>query len=102
MTIGLIIIIFLGALPCIFLWYLIAVKQKRELIAGWNESKVSNPNAYAKLVGYSVFILGILIGITGMAWFVGLLNEIQMVVVIFIISLIPIPYLLIANSKYAN
>jgi hypothetical protein len=48
LTLGFIIMLLAGALPCIVLGYFIAVKQQRGLISGWNESKISDPEAYAK------------------------------------------------------
>ena len=102
LTLGLIILFFGGALPCIVLGYLIAVKQKRGLIAGWDKSKVSNPTAFAKLIGYSVLFLGIAIFVIGLAWYMGLIDEIGMAVALIIASLIPIPCVVIANKKYAN
>lgn len=73
--IGIIIIILFGALPCIVLGYLIAVKQMHGLIAGWNESKVSNPVAFGKWVGFSVLVDGLCIAGTGLVWYLGLINE---------------------------
>lgn len=101
-TLGLIILFFGGTLPCIVLGYLIAVKQKRELIAGWDKSKVFNPKAFATLIGYSVLFLGIAIFIIGFAWYLGLTDDIGMTIALIIASLIPIPCVVIANKKYAN
>ena len=101
-TLGLIILFFGGALPCIVLGYLIAVKQKRGLIAGWDKSKVSNPTAFAKLIGYSVLSLGIAIFVIGLVWYLGLIDEIEMTIALIIASLIPIPCVVIANKKYGN
>ena len=94
--------IFAGALPCIAIGYLIAVKQMRGLIAGWDESKISNPEAYAKWIGYSVLILGVLIGLIAFIWYLGLVNEIGMAILLCVASLIPIPCLLVANARYGK
>jgi hypothetical protein len=102
LTVGLVIMILSGALLCVLLGYLIAVKQKRGLIAGWDESKVSNPTAYAQWVGYSVMILGICIGIIGVAWYLGFVDEIGMTVLLVIASIIPVPCLIIASQKYGK
>jgi len=90
LTLGLTILLLGGALPCIVLGYLIAVKQKRELIAGWDESKVPNPKAFANLIGYSILSLGILIAVIGGSWY------------LVIASLLPIPCVVIANKKFAK
>lgn len=102
LTLGLTILLLGGALPCIVLGYLIAVKQKRELIAGWDESKVSNPKAFARLIGYSVLSLGILIAVIGGAWHLKLIGEIEMTIYLVIASLLPIPCVVIANKKFAK
>jgi hypothetical protein len=102
LTIGLIILFFGGALPCIVLGFLIAVKQKRRLIAGWDKEKVSNPTAFAKLIGYSILSLGIAISVIGLSWYLGLIDDIAMTISLIIASLIPIPCVVIANKKYAN
>lgn len=100
--IGFLIMIIAGALPCVVLGYLIAVKQKRRLIAGWDESRVSNPVAYAKLIGLSVLVLGILIGVIGFAWYAGLISTAQMASTLAIASLVPLPCVFIANAKYGK
>lgn len=102
LLLGLILMILAGALPCIIFGYLIAVKQKRSLISGWDESKISNPEAFAKLIGYSVLALGVCIGIIAIVWYLGLVGEIGMAISLFGASLLPIPCLIIANRKYGR
>lgn len=97
---GFIIMIFAGALPCIALGYLIAVKQKRGLIAGWDESKISNPEAYAKWVGFSVLILGVFIGFIALIRYFGFISDIGMTMLLLAVSFVPVPCLLIANARY--
>ena len=91
-----------GSLPCVLIGYLIAVKQRRNLIAGWDESKVSNPEAYAKLLGYGALLLGILIAVVAFIWYIGMVDEIGMTVALIIASLVPIPFVVIANKKYKS
>ena len=99
---GGIILILFGASPCIFLGYLIAVKQKHSLIAGWDESRISDPKRYASVVGYSVLVLGILLGLIAIAWYLSLIGEIQMTIALLVSSLIPLPCLVYANNKYGK
>lgn len=99
---GLIVMTIFGTLPCTILGYLIAVKQIRSLIAGWDESKISNPAAYAKWLGYSVFAVGIAIGGISIIWYLGVISEIKLAVLLGTVTLIPIQCLFIANSKYAK
>ncbi|GAB5386992.1 MAG: hypothetical protein Alis3KO_41150 [Aliiglaciecola sp.] len=102
LTIGLVVMIIAGSLPCILVGYLIAVKQKRGLIAGWDESKVSNPEAYAKLLGYSVLLLGVLIALVSFIWYFGLIDEMGVAVALLLVSLVPVPFVFVANKKYKS
>lgn len=75
----LIVIIFIvtGTLPCIVLGYLIACKQKRTLIAGWDDTLVSHPKLVAQIIGHSVTVLGIIIAIVVISTAVGYLTFTQ-------------------------
>jgi hypothetical protein len=75
----LIVIIFIvtGAIPCIVLGYLIAIKQKRTLISGWDDALVSNPKLVAQIIGHSVTILGIIIAIAVISTATGYLTFTQ-------------------------
>jgi NADH:ubiquinone oxidoreductase subunit K len=97
---GMLIMIFMGALPCIILGYLVAVKQKRGLIAGWDESKIAHPEAYAKWIGYSVIVLGVLIAIIAISWSFRIIDDTVMTLLLAIASMVPVPCLIIANAKY--
>ena len=100
LTLGFIFIVFGGALPCIVIGFLIAVKQQRKWIAGWEEKKFAQPEAYANLLGYGVLVLGMLLAIIGFAWYRQLLDETSMSMAILIASLIPLACVMIANKKY--
>ena len=99
---GLIIMIIFGTLPCTILGYLIAVKQIRSLIAGWDESKISNPEAYAKWIGYSLLTVGIAISGIALIWYLGVISDIGLASLLGAVTLIPILCLFIANSKYGK
>ncbi len=101
-TLALLIMLFAVAFPCILGGYLIAIKQKRHLISGWDEAKISNPEAYAKLLGNGLFLLGLLIAIIAFVWYVGLVDEIGMTIALLLASLVPIPFIVIANKKYKS
>lgn len=102
LTIALMIMFLCGVLPCVVFGYLIAVKQKHHLISGWDESKVSDPKAYGILVGGSVLILGVLIGVIAVAWFFEVFDDINMTIALFISSLIPVICVIIASKKYSK
>ena len=62
-----IIFIVTGTLPCIVLGYLIAFKQKRSLIAGWDDKLMSNPKLAAQIIGHSATALGVIIAIASIS-----------------------------------
>ena len=97
---GLAVAVLAGAVPCILLGYLIAVKQKRGLIAGWDESRISRPVAYAQLVGYSLLVLGFLIGALSIIGYLGLLGPNIFALSLLVASSIPIVCVVVANRKY--
>ncbi|MDR7119105.1 DUF3784 domain-containing protein [Rheinheimera soli] len=97
---GVAILIVAGALPCIISGYLIAVKQQRHLIAGWNESKISNPVAYARLVGFSVLLLGVAIMLIAAGLALQLLTENQLVICLLAVSVLPVIAAVAAYFRY--
>lgn len=95
-------IFLLGVLPSVILGYLIAVQQKRHLIAGWDESKVANPKAFAKLLGGSILFLGIGLGFIAIGKECGFMSDLQYVTALLVLTFIPILCLIIAKKKYGK
>jgi hypothetical protein len=62
------------ALPCIVIGCLVAFKQKRILIAGWDDKLVTNPKLVAQIIGHSVTTLGIITAIAAISAAVGYLT----------------------------
>lgn len=91
-----------GALPCMVFGYLIAVKQQRKWISGWNESNISNPAAYGRLVGFSLLLLGLAIAALALAWVLQLLTEEEMAVSLLLASLLPVVAAIVASIRYAK
>ncbi len=100
LTLGFIFIVFGGALPCIVIGFLIAVKQQRKWIAGWDESRFTHPIAYANLLGAGVLALGVILAVIGFAWLRQLVDETGLSIAILIASLVPLACVAIANKKY--
>lgn len=101
-AIAALIIVLAGSLPCALFGYLIAVKQKRDLISGWDESKVRNPQAFASLVGWSLILTsGPLAGVAG-AWAAKWLSETQFTVALIVVSLPPVIAVFVAKAKYGR
>ncbi len=88
------------AFPSILVGYLIAVKQKRGLIAGWNESKCTNAKVYAQLLGYSLLIFGVLTVLITASLYYGLIDQIGWSIAMGLASLVPLVCVIIANYKY--
>lgn len=99
-TLALLIMLFAGAFPSVLGWYLIAIKQKRHLISGFDEAKISHPEAYAKLVGNGLFVMGLLIAGIATCWYLGLVDEIGMTAALLIATFVPILFVVVANKKY--
>jgi hypothetical protein len=95
-------IILFGSLTCAILGYLIGVKQMRHLLSGWDESKVAHPEAYAALVGKSLVLMSIALGLVAVSWAGGALSEGMFVVLMVLVSLLPAAALLVARSKYGR
>lgn len=64
-----------GVFPGIVFGYLIAVKQQWSMISGWDESKLSNPAAFARLIGFSLLVLGAAIALIAIGWGLQLLSD---------------------------
>ena len=91
--------LFVGALFCI-LGYLIAIKQKRHLIAGWDESKITNPAAFANMVGGSILFEGCAFAAISLAEGAGIISDVYFVSALFAIVIMPIVVLVIAVKRY--
>lgn len=91
--------LFVGALFCI-LGYLIAIKQMRYLIAGWDESKITNPTAFANMVGGSILFEGFAFTAIALAEGAGIISDVYFVSALFAIAITPIVVLVVAIKRY--
>lgn len=98
--VGPLILFFVGALPCIGLGYMISVKRVYSLISGWDESKVSDPESYAKMIGGSVLGMGVCFALLSVIWWLQIISVYAMVIVLTVVSFAPIPFMIYANKKY--
>lgn len=81
------VIMILGcALPLIICGYLVAVKEMRNLISGWDETKCSHPKAFGRAIGYSCMRLGIFIGLIAIAWYLKAISETTMAITLIIVT----------------
>ena len=98
-----VLIVFLGAvIPCGVLGFLIAFLGMRNLIAGWDESKVRDPDAYGSVIGWSLLTLSLLLGVIVYVWSAGMVSEIVFTVLVLLASLVPIAGLRYANRRYGS
>ena len=96
------IIVLTGIMPCGVLGYLVAVKQKRNLIAGWDESKVSNPQAFAAVVGWSLIALACALMAVTTYWATGSLSEAEFGALLVAVSFIPLVGIVYARHKFGS
>ena len=101
-TIGSIILFLTGAVPGFVLAYAIGVKKAVDLIAGWDASKISNPEAYASLVGIGLFILAINITAAAVLLFSGAISENLLVLLIVGSALVPVICAIYGRVKYGR
>ena len=98
-----VLIVYLGAvIPCGVLGFLIAFLGMRNLIAGWDESKVRDPDAYGSVIGWSLLTLSLLLGVIVYVWSAGMVSEIVFTVLVLLASLVPIAGLRYANRRYGS
>ena len=95
-------IVLLGSLPCAVLGYLIAVKQRRHLISGWDEARTSDPQAFANLVGYSMIVMAAALALVAGAWAYHLVTDSEFAVLLGLASLFPVLALIRAKQKYGK
>lgn len=102
LMLGVAVLLVSGSLPCIVLGYLIAVKQQHHLIAGWNEAAIADPKRYAKSLGYSVFALGIAIGLIAFSWYAGFVGVLGMSAALLCSFLGAILFMVFIHKKYKS
>jgi len=96
-----IVFIVICAIPCIVIGYLVAIKQKRTLIAGWDDALVSNPKLVAQIIGHSVTILGIIIALAVISTATGYLTFTQYGVALCFGVTLPLLASLYTNIRYS-
>ena len=96
------IILLAAVLPSFILGYLVAIKQKRNLIAGWNEQKVKNPEAFARSIGYSLIMMGAILGLLLFVAQFGTISVPLFVILVVLPTIIPAVGVVYAKSKYGK
>ncbi|QTH64267.1 hypothetical protein J1N51_01930 [Psychrosphaera ytuae] len=101
LEIGALIVLVTAILPCLICGYLIVFHGRRGLISGWDDSKFSNPEGAGKLVGISLIIMALLLGLATLLWFAQLITEIMLIYAIVPISLVPVLTLVYVKIKFS-
>ena len=96
------IVICTAIVPCVVLGYLIIVKQKRNLIAGWDESKIFSPQEFASIVGWSLIVLAFFLTAVIVLWGMGSISESEFAFYLFVVSTIPLVGVVYARRKYVK
>ncbi len=99
-TIGGLIVFFTAVLPCFICGYLIAVKGRRNLISGWDDSKFSNPESASKIIGLSLILMAALLALVTILWCTQLITEVVLIYFIVTISLVPILALIYVKNRF--
>lgn len=99
-TLGGIIVLFTAVFPCLIFGYLIAFHGRRSLISGWSDSKVSNPEAGGKIIGVSLMVMAVFLGLATLFWFLKLITETVLIYYLIPISLLPVIALVYVKIKY--
>lgn len=89
------------AIPCVVIGYLIAFKQKRTLIVGWDEKLVTNPRLVAQIIGHSATALGFIIIAAATSTAVGLISFTQAGVAVCFGITMPLFASLYTNIRYS-
>ncbi|WP_085299324.1 hypothetical protein [Cognaticolwellia mytili] len=104
-TIEAVFILFVAVFPCGIFGYLIAFKERRGLISGFNDKSFSNPKAFGKNVGISLILFSISLAFIAYLWHLGDVTENQMsFYVIFLITAVVLNYIygMIKYRKKSN
>ena len=89
-----------GVAPAGILGYLIAVKGKRNLISGWDDSKVRDPRGFGSLLGASLMVFSALLLAVVFLWVIGAMSNSVLMVTSLLLTLLPILGWLLARSRY--
>ena len=90
-----------GAIPLIFVGYLVGVKQKRQLINGVDIESLSDPEGFARLLGHSISATGVGMLIIGVLLYLNIVGFIGFTIALLFVSFLPLPCFFYAKQKYA-
>ena len=91
-----------SAVPLLVIGYLIAIKQKLNLINGVDFSKLSDTSAFARILGHSITLTGVLMIVISMLLYMGIINLISYGVILMVFGTLPLQGLFFAMRRYSK
>jgi hypothetical protein len=89
-----------AVLPCAVAGYYISIKQNRGLISGWDDSKYTDPQRAATVVGNILMLLSIIIFIFTILYGIELVPKFFVNYFVMVVIILPIGSLVYVNKKY--
>ncbi len=89
-------------IPCMALGYLIMVKQKRNLLASWDDMSYTDPKLVGTIMGASVFIMGLLILMSSAGFIVNFLSMLEAILIMSFSVVTPLVAALYVNIKHTK
>lgn len=99
-TLGGLIVLLTAVLPCLVFGYLIAFQGRRGLISGWNDNKVSDPEKGGRIIGISLIIMSVLLGVIVILWFLRFFTEEELIYYLLPSTLLPLIAAIYVKIKF--
>lgn len=77
-------------LPCLIGAYLIGIKKMMFLVAGWDDSRIDDINAFATMFGWSLFILGLNVASAALLNYYRQIGEQGVVLIVLLSAILPV------------
>ena len=91
-----------SGLVLVMLGYLISVKQRLNLINGVDFSRLTDAVSFAKYLGNSIVITGVLMLFLGLAFYFRVVGIVGYSLIVMAICIIPLPAFVVAKNKYTK
>jgi hypothetical protein len=95
-------LIVFGALPCFISGFFMAIKQKRGLIASWNDNWFSDPVKAANILGYSMFVCSFILLLSSISLWLKLIIAAQLQYFFILLALVLMGSFAYIKLKYGK
>jgi hypothetical protein len=99
-TLGGLLVLVTAVMPCLVFGYLIAFQGRRGLISGWNDKKVSDPEKCGRIIGISLMVMAVLLGIVTILWFMMFFTEEELIYYLLPSTLLPLVVSIYVKIKF--